>query len=234
MLDELGALHAGDHYRRAFHWLVDAAHQFLGLLGGDAHHYAVGLQEVPDGGAFAQELRVGGHVEGEVVLVVALHGLDDPVAGGHGDGGLLHDHRVVGHVLRHFLGNLFYSGQVGRTVLAGRGAHGYEHGFGAVAAVVHAVLYRICEVQAPGFHVLLDDALQVILVDGHDPFLEQLDLGGVVVHADHAVADLGQAGPADQAYVARAHYANIHFLVLGLFHEILRCFNFALWPRPSL
>ena len=57
---------------------------------------AVGMEEVLDGGAFAQELGVGDHVEEAAGDAVALDGAADPLVGVDRDGAFFDDDLVAG------------------------------------------------------------------------------------------------------------------------------------------
>jgi hypothetical protein len=81
--------------------------------------------------------------------------------------------------------------QVGRTILVGRGADGDElqHAVGDGGFDVGG------EAQAAGGDVLLHHGLKARFVDRDATFVEDADLVGIKVEAEHVVADVRQAGP---------------------------------------
>ena len=70
------------------------------------------------------------------------------------------------------------------------------------------------EAQAPGGHVVRDDAVQPGLVDRDAAAFEHGDLRGIDVEAHDVVAHLGQAGAGNQADVAGADHGDLHADVL--------------------
>src|SRR5690606_14478463 len=83
-----------------------------------------------DGGAFAQEFGVGGHVELGVGPGGADHFLHLAV-GAHRHGGFGDHHGVALHGAGYFFSGGHHIAEVGVAVApAGGGAHGDEHGFG--------------------------------------------------------------------------------------------------------
>ena len=57
-------------------------------------------------------------------------------------------------------------------------------------------------------HVLGDDLLQAGLVDRHDALFEPGDLGRVEIDADDVMAEIGEAGPRNEAHIARTDHRN--------------------------
>ena len=66
------------------------------------------------------------------------------------------------------------------------------------------------EAQPAGRDVAPDHFRQPGLVDRHAAAVEQVDLGGVDIEAEHVVADLGQAGAADQAHITGTDDGDVH------------------------
>ena len=101
---------------------------------------------------------------------------------------------------------------------ARRRADGDEHGVGAV--------HRGGEIGGEGQAALLDvvgdQLVEARLVDRDLAALQALDLAGVLVDADHVVAEIGKAGAGDQADIARADHRNLHFVLLPFLMTIER------------
>jgi hypothetical protein len=186
--------------------LVDLLHQLGRPLALHAHHDAVRAVGVLDRRAFLEELRIGGHVEGNVGAQVLGHRALELLVGVDRHGALLDQQPVAVHVLRHLAAHLLDVGQVGGAAVAGRGAHRDEDHFRELGALFDGAR----EVQAAGRHVALDQLLQPVLVDGHLELLEHLDLVLVVVHAQHVVAPVRETGARHQSDIARAHHRNVH------------------------
>ena len=89
---------------------------------------AIGEKEVGDGGAFAQEFRVGGDVERVGVGAVAQDDLADPLAGIDRDSALLDDDFVVVDGAGDFAGHRFDVREIGFAPLGGRRADGDKDG----------------------------------------------------------------------------------------------------------
>ncbi len=109
--------------------LVDAPQHLGGAFGVGADHDAVGMQEVDDGRAFAQELGVRDHVEALRVDAVAVQHAANPLVGVDRHRALFHDDLVAvdgaGNLGDHGLD----VGEVGGAGVALGGAHGDEDGF---------------------------------------------------------------------------------------------------------
>ena len=171
---------------------------------------AVGLLEVVDGGAFAQELGVG--YDGEL-SVRAPFGDDARhlVAGADGHGRLGDDHLVAVEHRGDVLGGLEHVGEIGMAVAAPRGrADGDEHRLGR--------RYGASEVGREGqpvlAHVLVDQLRQSRLEDRHLAARQRSDLVGVVVDAGHGVPEIGKAGPRYEADISGADHCHAHALFL--------------------
>ena len=114
MLDQLGALRAGDDDRRRNQRAVglrngvgaaivaaigegsiDFAQKFGGAVAIAADHDSIGKQEVGDGRAFAKKLRIGGYIEALGVGAIAKNDSAHPVAGVDRNCALLDDDFVV-------------------------------------------------------------------------------------------------------------------------------------------
>jgi len=66
------------------------------------------------------------------------------------------------------------------------------------------------ELQPSGSDVLFDQLFQSRLVDGNAARLKHLHLVRVVVHADDVVAEIGKAGPRNEADVTGADHCDAH------------------------
>ncbi len=66
------------------------------------------------------------------------------------------------------------------------------------------------EFDTTGFRIALDQGVQAGLVNRDLAPIQPLDLARIDVHANDMVARIGQAGPGDEAHVARAEYSYSH------------------------
>src|SRR4029077_5557993 len=169
-------------------------------------HDAVRPQGVLDGGALAEELGVGDDVEVDRTGLGPGDHLPDELAGAHRDGGLVHDHLVAVHGVADLRGHRLHVGEIRLAGLLGRGAHRDEDDV--------RVLDRAGQVGGEGEPsvVTVPDHhfFEPGLVDGHPPPPERLDLGVIVVHADHAVAEIGEDRAGHQPHVTGSHHADVH------------------------
>ena len=189
--------------------LVERAQQFRGARVVRAHHNAVRLHEVADGGAFLQELRVRYHVEfrrsfprGERLLQPRAHF----VGGAHRHRALGNDNLVAVHVLADGFRHREHVAQVRAAVFVGRRAHSNE----LEQAMVHARLRVGGELQAALRHIAGDEFIEPWLVDGHPTRVQQRNLARVHVYADDMVAHFRQAGARNQPYITRAEDGEFH------------------------
>ena len=179
----------------------------LRLLGEHAQHDAVRVAEIPHGTALPEELRVGGHVKGNVLaqcLQARRHAFTQGAGRPHRHGGLVHHQLVALHIVRdlvHRAVNVFH---VGAAVRSLRGAHGDED----QVAVLHRLLYVAGEAEPSASQAVGQLGLRPRLVDGAHAPLQLLDLFGDHIQAHHLVAPLGEAKPRDQAHVAGADDGN--------------------------
>ena len=66
------------------------------------------------------------------------------------------------------------------------------------------------EAQPAGAHVVGDQFVESRLVDRHLAALQRRDLAGVLVDAGHVVAEIGEAGPGNEADIAGADHRDAH------------------------
>ena len=66
------------------------------------------------------------------------------------------------------------------------------------------------EAQPPGLHVGGDQIVEARLVDRHLAALERRDLAGVLVDAGDVMAEIGKAGPGNEADIAGADHRDAH------------------------
>ena len=78
-----------------------------------------------------------------------------------------------------------------------------------------ALAHRLRQVGGEGqpacAHVAGDQLVEPRLVDRHLAALERRDLAGVLVDADHVVAEIGKAGAGNEADIAGADHRDAHF-----------------------
>ena len=125
-------------------------------------------------------------------------------AGRHGR--LRDDDLVPVHVLGDRLGDLEHEGQVGRTVLAGRRAHGDEDR----QRVLDAGLQVGREPQPLPARSCGSAPRARARRSGPRPLLSSGDLRLVLVDAGDVHAEIGEAGSRDQPHVSGADHANVH------------------------
>ncbi len=214
ILGQFGAAHVHDDdlLAVAVERRVELAQRALGVRVRHADDDAVGPLAVIDRRSLLQELRVGGHVEGQVLPAPLLQPVGDAlahlVAGAHRNGGLDDDNLVAVHVGGDRIGHGKHVLEVGRAVLAGRRAHGDHLDLAAANPFVRTG----GEMQAPGGAVLLDEPVQPRLEKRDLAALEPLDPGCVDVHAHHVVAGLGQHRGLHEAHITRPKYRDPHLL----------------------
>ena len=164
------------------------------------------MLEVLDRRALAQELRIGDDGAFGVRPRLADDALD-LVAGAdrHGRFGH-HDGEAVergGDLLRRGVD----VGQVGVAVAAARRrADRDEDRIGRG----HRRLQLGRKAQPPGLNVGGDQIVEAGLVDRHLAALQRRDLAGVLVDADDVVAEIGKAGPGNEADIAGADHRDAH------------------------
>ena len=89
----------------------------------------------------------------------------------------------------------------------------------------HRTLQLGRKAQAPGLHVGGDQIVEARLVDRHLAALQRRDLVGVLVDAGDVMAEIGKAGPRNEADVAGADHCNAH--------EVRNMVNEIQPPRPD-
>ena len=156
--------------------------------------------------SFAQELGVGGDVEIDVRAGILGHGPLELFRGVHRHGAFLDEQAVAGHVLGDLAADLFDVGHVGLAPIARRGADGDEDDLGERGAFLDGRR----ELQPAGGDVAVNHFFEPRLVDGHFAAFQDLDLALVVVHAQHVVADLGEAGARNQSDVSGSNNCDFH------------------------
>ena len=170
---------------------IDFAHHLARPLGVAAHHHAVGAAEILDRRTFAQEFRIGRHVEFSAVAARLADDLFHLAAGADRHGGFGHHHGIVGQGRGDLFGRGKDIGEVGMAVAAAAGrADGDEDGAGAL----HGRRDVGLEGQPSGLDIGGHDFVQARLEDRNAARAQACDLGGVLVDADDLVAEFGQAG----------------------------------------
>src|SRR6185312_15982614 len=75
--------------------LVNLAQEMGGAFGLHSNNDTVGMEEIGDGGAFAEKLGIRDNVEGVARGAVALEGTGDPLVGVDGNGAFFDDDLVA-------------------------------------------------------------------------------------------------------------------------------------------
>lgn len=211
VLGEFGAAHV--HHDDFFVIAVDGRVGHAQLLGGPvlvaADDDAVAFHEVADGRAFFEEFGVGDHRE----LYVSAAGAQGVGNGGvhlvrsaDRDGGLVDHHGGLLDALADGAGGGHDVLEIRAAVLGRRSADGDEDDL----AVLHGLVIVGGELDALGAAGTLDDGVQTRLVDRYAAVVEQVDLLGVHVQADHVMAHVGETGAGHQADVAGADDGDSH------------------------
>ncbi|MCY1362309.1 hypothetical protein D9M69_490200 [compost metagenome] len=193
---------------------VQRTHGLPRFLSGDtglsADDDAIRAHEVFDRGAFLEEFGVGDHgkVERRQATFLQLRGdaFPDPGASADRDGRLVHDDLRGDHVSPDIACGGQDIAQIGGAVFVWRGAHGDE----LDVAKADTGFDVAGEAQAAGRVVARDEFFQARFVDGDFAGVEHLDLGGVKIQAKDIVAELGQTGAGDQAYIATTDDGDLH------------------------
>ena len=105
-------------------------HHLAAALVVGADHHAIGLQEVVDGGALLQELRVAD--DAERVAGLLAHHLAHLLGGPDRHRALVDDDLVAVHRAGHVAGDAEHVLEIGRAVLRLRGADGDEDDVGGL------------------------------------------------------------------------------------------------------
>jgi hypothetical protein len=174
-----------------------------------ADHDPVRPQKVLDRRSFAQELGIRGNAESHVftrAVDFCLDQIANAVRSPDGDRALGDDHLVPVHVLANLACDLLHGREIGPPVRSGRRLDGDEDHQGRS----HRLRGVGGEGEAFLLHVPLDQGLQSRFEDRDLPASENPDLARVLVRADHANTELGEAGPGDQPHVAGSDYADVH------------------------
>ncbi len=185
--------------------LVEPLHHFAGAGVVIADEHAIGMGEVLDGRALAQELGV--RADGDIgVGPERLQPPLDLAAGADGNGRLGGDDREAVEVRRDILDRLEDIGEVGMAIAAAhRRADGEEDDVG----VGHRRPELGREDDAPGLQIAGEQRVEARLVDRHLALEEPGDARLVLVDAGDTPAELGEAGRRDEPDIARADHADV-------------------------
>jgi hypothetical protein len=91
-----------------------------------------------------------------------------------------------------------------------RRADGDEHGIGGA----HRRRQIVGELEPAGARVRRDQVGKTGLVDRHFAARQRGYLGGVLVDAGHLVAEVGKAGPGNEADIAGDDHGNVHGILI--------------------
>src|SRR5690606_3216357 len=165
---------------------------------------AVGLEEVLDGRALLEELRIADDAEGMFRAGGNRLAHEFGRAGRHR--ALVDDDLVAVHGVGDLFGSCQNGLQVGRPVFARRRADGNEDHIGAPGGRAQ----RGRELQPAVLPVAADDFLQTGFEDWNLPAVEQLDLVRELVDADHVVTGFGQTGASDEPDIPCSNNGYLH------------------------
>ncbi len=194
VLDRLGRRRVGDQHRRVDVG-VELGHPLGGGPIGAADHDPIGVQEVGDRRAFAEELGVG-HDEHVGALQCPL---DHERRADRNRRLVDHDGAGLQHG-RDLARRLLDVRQVGTAVVALRRRHAQEHDVGLGGGRLGAEH----EVEPSCGTGVADDLIEAVLDDRDPPAVEQLDLALVDVTADDVVSEVGETGTRGESDVAGA------------------------------
>ena len=161
---------------------------------------AIGLHQVLDSGAFAEEFGIADDVDVSAG-VVAADGLRDLLAGLDRDGALVDDDAVFLDVDGDFAGDALDKAEIDAAVGLGRRGHGDKDDLRRGDGVGDGG----GEGKASGGDVLLHELLKAGLVNGNVTGAELLDFLDVVIHADDVMAHFGETSARDQPNVTRTN-----------------------------
>ena len=203
VLNHLGAPQVGDEDGAA-EWPIEDGGVLRGRAAVCTEHYPVGVQEVGDRRAFAQELRIGHHVEGHLVRQLAGQNMIHAITGPNRHGALGDDGGRMPQDLADAGGCLPHVTEVRFTRRAGRGVDGNKDKL----AVAQRVGVGRGKREPTGAGVASDQLLKTWLVERQHTTVQIGDLRGVYVEAHHLIAKLGKACAGHQANVAGANNRN--------------------------
>ena len=212
ILGHLGGagVHEDDAVAGALEGGVELRHQLFGagIIGADDH--AVGAEEVADGNALFEELRIGD--DSELGGRSACDDAGDQVGGAHGDGGLVDDDLEGGEVVADGLRDGLDILEVGGALVGHRGTNGDEDDL----ALADGGSDIGGEGEATVGLVADDNLVETRLIDGELVALEHLDFAGVDVGADDRVANVGETGAGNQTHISRTDHTNLHLTLQPL------------------
>jgi len=176
--------------------LVNAAENIGGALSASANDDAVGMKEIDDRGAFAQELGIGNNVEALGIDAMAMQHAANPLIGVDGYGTFLNDDLVAVDGAGYLRDDGLNVGKVGGAGVSLGRADGDEDGL--------ALLDSRAEVagKAHGPVPMTGQQLrQVVFKNGHAAFAEGFDPGLIVVDAEDGMPHFGKANGCNKSHV---------------------------------
>ena len=164
------------------------------------------MEEIADGGAFAQKFRIRSNAEREAGLAsIDIERAFEFLASIRGNGAFFDDQfRAAAFGCDHAR-DVFYGAQIGVAVFERGSANADENN----AAIADGCCRSGSEFQPPLAHVTLDEKVQVRLEDREFAAVQNLNLRIVIVSACDVMTDLGQTSPGHQSDVTAADYSNL-------------------------
>ena len=185
---------------------VQFAHHVARARAAGADHDPVRPHEIVDCRAFAQELRVGRHIEVRVGIGLADNRLDLP-PGAHRHRRLGDDDGVSADRPGDFAGSGMDVAQIGVAVAAARRrADGDKHR----VRTGHCLFQAGRETQAARLDIAGDQVFEAGFVYRQPAVAQHFDSGGILVDADDIRAELGKPGGGHEADITGSDHGDFH------------------------
>ena len=133
-------------------------------------------------------------------MVVSFDGFRDLFSRFHGHRALVNDHSIIGQHARNFPGNFLHKTEIDVAIWQRRGRDGDENNL----RVFDGFLNAAGETQPARRDVAVNDFFESRFVDRYLTGLQLFHFFGVVIDADHMMADIGETGACHQTNVSGA------------------------------
>ena len=184
---------------------VDFAQHFGRAFAVAANHDAVREQEIGDGGAFAQKLRIRSHIERFGIGAAAQDDLAYPLAGVDRDRTLLNDDFVAVNAAGNLAGHRLHVRKISFAALGGRRSDGDKDR----RTHAHCVLQVVGKRQAMSA-MAVQQLRQKLFVDGDLAILQRGQFPLVVVDQNDVMPKVRKTSACHQPYVSGAYDRDPH------------------------